>query len=106
MSIQTPQQISRHVLEDPPSGEVIDAGVGSCVRLSFRRRVGGSRWQVADRPAHLVPIEENGHDFAFLVFGPEGSPGGGAGGTLRLVRQRTGRPESPEVRHLTVVVTD
>jgi hypothetical protein len=106
VSIGTQQRISRHVLEDPPSGEVIDAGVGSCVRVRFRRCVGGSRWRVTDRPAHLVPIEESGHDFVFLVFDPVASGSADSSGALRLVRQRTGRPDSAEVRHLTLVVTD
>lgn len=105
MSVGQQQRISRHVLEDPASGQVIDAGVGSCVRVSFRRHLGDSRWQVLDRPAHLVPIEENGHDFAFLVFGPEQPALGPVGSTLRLVRQRSGRPDSSEVRCLTVTVS-
>lgn len=105
MSIGTKQRISRHVLEDPVSGQVIDAGVGSCVQLSFRRRLGASRWQIVDRPSHLVPIEDNGHEFAFLVFGPEEPELGPGGSTLRLVRQRSGRPDSPEVRCLTVTIS-
>lgn len=103
--IETPRRISRHVLEEPASGQVIDAHVGSCVRLSFRRRVGGSHWRVTVRPTHLVPIEDDGHDFVFLVFDPEASDPGVAGSTLRLVRQRTGSTDPTEVRSLTVTVT-
>ena len=106
MSVATQQQrISRHVLEDPVTGQVVDAGIGSCVRVSFRRGIGDSRWQVAQRPPHLVPIEENGHDFSFLVFEPSGADQGPADRTLRLERRRTGRPDSPEVRFLTVTVS-
>lgn len=104
MSIATKQRITRHVLEEPASGQVIDADVGSCVRLSFRRPLGDSRWRIADRPSHLVPIEENGHAFEFLVFSPERPDAGPLGSTLRLVRQRSGRPGTLEVRCLTVTV--
>ncbi|WP_244930656.1 hypothetical protein [Nocardioides sp. W7] len=102
MSIATKQRISHHVLEDPASGQVIDAGVGSCVQLVFRRRLGASRWHVAERPSYLVPIEDDGHVFSFLVFGSEELTT--AEGTLRLVRQRSGRPDSAEVRCLTLTV--
>lgn len=101
MSITTSQRISRHVLEDPPSGLVVDAEVGSCVQLIFRRRAGTSRWQVADRPAHVVPIEETGHEFVFLLF----PPARGDSSVLRLVRRRTGASDSSEVRDLTLTVT-
>jgi len=99
------QRISRHVLKDPATGQVVDAGVGSWVQVSFRRGIGASRWRVAERPPYLVPIEENGHDFSFLVFGPSGPDQGPSARTLRLERRRTGRPDAPEVRCLTVTVS-
>ncbi|WP_182525078.1 hypothetical protein [Nocardioides dongkuii] len=99
---QTTHQVTHHVVKDPASGEVISADVGSWVRLSFRRRLGLSRWRVADRPAHLVPIEENGHDFSFLVFGPGRADA--TAGMLRMVRERDGRPGSAEVRSLTLTI--
>jgi hypothetical protein len=105
VSFTISQRISRHVLEDPVTGQVVDAGVGSCLRVSFRRGLGTSRWRVADRPSYLVPLEEGDHDFSFLVFEPSGSEPGPADRTLRLVRQRVDRPDTAEVRCLTVTVS-
>lgn len=104
MSVATQQRITSQVLDDPVTGQVVEATVGSCVRLRLRRSLGSSRWQVAERPSYLVPIEGEGHDLVFLVFGPPDDAGPGAGTTLRLVRHRSGRPEAPDVRCLTVVV--
>ena len=91
-----------HVLTEPASGQVIDLPVGACLELKFRRpRLGLSQWHVEDRPPHLVPLQDTGHGFRFLVFG--GSEGGA--GALRLVRRRTERAELCEVRDLTVLVS-
>ena len=74
---------------------------GSRLEVRFRRRgLGLSRWQVADRPAHLLPLHEGDHGFHFLVFqGQEQGPQ-----PLRLVRSRVDRPGSREVRDLVVLV--
>ncbi|HTW16187.1 MAG TPA: hypothetical protein VMF51_13715 [Nocardioides sp.] len=103
MSIATKQLISHHVLEDPASGQAVDARVGDCVQLVFRRRLGASRWRVAQRPSYLVPIEDDGHVFSFLVFGS--AELASSGDTVRMERQRSGRPDSVEVRLLDVAVT-
>ncbi len=104
MTVATQQRIPPLVLDDPVTGQVVEAPVGSCLRLRLRRSLGASRWQVAERPSYLVPIEGGGHDLVFLVFGPPEGDGPGVGATLRLVRHLSGRPDSPDVRELTVVV--
>lgn len=89
-----------HVLTEPVSGQVIDLPVGACLELQFRRpRLGLSAWHVEDRPSHLVPLQDTGHGFRFLVFSGTGA------GALRLVRRRTERAELCEVRDLTVLVS-
>jgi hypothetical protein len=89
-----------HVLRDPRPGEVVRLPAGTQLEVRFRRRgLGLSRWQLADRPGHLVPLEEGDHAFRFLVFtGPDRAH------RLRLVRSRVDRSEPPEVRDLTVLV--
>lgn len=92
----------QHVLTEPASGEIIDLPVGACLEVKFRRpRMGLTKWHVEDRPSHLVPLEDTGHGFRFLVFG--GHEGGT--GALRLVRRHTERAETREVRDLTVLVS-
>ena len=94
-------RIQHRILRDPKAGEVVRVAPGSRLELRFRRRgLGLSRWQVEDRPAHLLPLEEGDHGFHFLVFrgeaeGPQ---------PLRLVRSRVDRPGSSEVRDLVVLV--
>jgi hypothetical protein len=97
MSIDT----QHRVLRDPKAGEVVRVAPGSRLELRFRRRgLGLSRWQVEDRPAHLLPLEEGDHGFHFLVFhGDQDGPH-----PLRLVRSRVDRPGSSEVRDLVVLV--
>lgn len=104
MTVATQQRNTPLVLDDPVTGQVVEVPVGSCLRLRLRRSLGVSRWQVAERPSYLVPIEGGGHDLVFLVFGPPEGDGSGAAATLRLVRHLSGRPDAPDVRVLTVVV--
>lgn len=97
MSVRTPYRI----LRDPKPGQVVRLPAGSRLEVRFRRRgLGLSRWQVEDRPAHLVPLVEGDHGFHFLVFqGQDDRPQ-----PLRLVRSRVDRPGSGEVRDLLVSV--
>ena len=89
-----------YVLADPESGAVVRLPVGTRLELTFQRRgLGLSRWQVEDRPGHLVPLEQGDHGFQFLVFSDQGSRH-----PLRLVRSRPDRPGRTEVRDLTVLV--
>ncbi|HEU5036127.1 MAG TPA: hypothetical protein VFT70_03925 [Nocardioides sp.] len=89
------------ILRDPRPGEVVRLPAGSRLEVRFRRRgLGLSRWQVEDRPAHLVPLSVDDHGFDFLVFqGEDDRPR-----PLRLVRRRVDRPGSSEVRDLLVQV--
>lgn len=89
-----------HVVHDPAPGQVLSVPAGARLALQFRRGLGLSRWQVADRPGCLLPLEEGPHGFLFLVFGA----GAGEEHTLRLVRRRTDRSGPGEVRELTVRV--
>ena len=97
MSMSAPYRI----LRDPKPGQVVRLPAGSRLEVRFRRRgLGLSRWQVEDRPAHLVPLAEGDHGFQFLVFqGQDDRPQ-----PLRLVRSRVDRPGSGEVRDLLVSV--
>ena len=97
MSIRTQHRI----LRDPKPGQVVRLPAGSRLDVRVRRRgLGLSRWQVEDRPAHLVPLVEGDHGFSFLVFqGQDDRPQ-----PLRLVRSRVDRPGSGEVRDLLVAV--
>jgi hypothetical protein len=93
-------RIQRHVLRDPKAGEVVRLQAGTHLEVQFRRRgLGLSRWQVEERPGHLVPLEEGDHSFRFLVFS-----GSDHTRPLRLVRRRVDRPGPSEVRDLMVVV--
>ena len=90
-----------HVVQDPQPGLALDLSAGSRLAVRFRRRgLGLSRWEVVDRPAYLLPLEEGPHGFLFLVFD--------AGVTddrpLRLVRRRIDRSGPGETRELTVRV--
>lgn len=90
-----------HVLRDPKPGQLVRLAAGSRLEVRFRRRgLGLSRWEVEDRPAHLVPLEVGDHGFYFLAF--RGS--GDRPEPLRLVRSRVDRPGSGEVRDLLVQV--
>jgi hypothetical protein len=89
------------ILRDPKPGQLVRLPAGSRLEVRFRRRgLGLSRWQIEDRPAHLVPLEEGDHGFHFLVFaGQDEQPQ-----ALRLLRSRVDRPGSAEVRDLIVLV--
>lgn len=90
-----------HVLRDPRPGELVRVPAGSRLEVRFRRRgLGLSRWQVEDRPGHLLPLRSDDHGFCFLVF----RSGTGGPAPLRLVRRRVDRVESPEFRDLLVQV--
>jgi hypothetical protein len=96
-----PKHAALHVLQDPQPGQVLTVPAGTRLAVRFRRRgLGLSRWQVVDRPGHLLPLEEGDHGFLFQVFGSEDS----GEQPLRLVRRRIDRPGSGEVRDLTVLV--
>ncbi len=96
-----PHRFTSHTLQDPQGGQVLTVEPGTRLEVKFRRRgLGLSRWQVVDRPPHLVPLEEGDHGFLFLVFGGESSDTR----PLRLVRRRVDRPGSDEFRDLTVRV--
>jgi hypothetical protein len=98
MSVNT----QHHLVCDPEPGDVVHIPPGTHLEVKFRRRgLGLSRWQVEDRPSYLVPLQEEDHDFSFLVF----SAGETAQRALRLVRSRPDRPDFGEVRDLTVLVT-
>jgi len=97
-----PHRFTSHTLQDPQAGQVLRVEPGTRLAVRFRRRgLGLSRWQVIDRPAHLVPLEEGDHGFLFLVFGGDRT----GEQPLRLVRRRVDRAGSDEVRDLTVLVS-
>lgn len=89
-----------HIVHDPQPGHELTVPPGTRLALRFRRRgLGLSRWEVLDRPGHLVPLEETPHGFLFLVFDAAGDDR-----PLRLMRRRVDRAETGEVRDLTVRV--
>ena len=91
-----------HVVQDPRPGQLLTVPAGSRLALKFRRRgLGLSRWEVVDRPGHLLPLEEGPHGFLFLVFDADATDGQ----PLRLVRRRVDRSEPGELRDLTVQVS-
>jgi hypothetical protein len=97
----TRHRLQRRVVYDPESGHVLTVPPGTQLEVCFRpSRLGISRWQVEDRPGHLVPLEEGDHGFRFLVFDPAAQ----AGRPLRLVRRRVDSSGPSEVRDLTVLV--
>ena len=90
-------QRTAQVLRDPSHGHVVTVPTGSQLAVRFPAGLGISRWRIADRPGHLVPINEGHHEFLFVVFGTdEPLP-------LRLVRYRADGEEHVEERHLYVV---
>ncbi|GAA4372751.1 hypothetical protein [Nocardioides caricicola] len=96
-----PHRFISHTLQDPQPGHVLTVQPGTRLEVKFRRRgLGLSRWQVVDRPPHLVPLEEGDHGFLFLVFGGEHT----GEQPLRLARRRVDRAGSDEVRDLVVRV--
>src|SRR4051794_19716021 len=91
-----------HVVQDPQPGQHVTVPAGSRLALRFRRRgLGLSRWEVVDRPGHLLPLDEGPHGFLFLVFDAEAT----GDQPLRLVRRRVDRSGPGEVRDLTVRVS-
>jgi hypothetical protein len=99
----SPTRASVHVVQDPRPGDALTVPAGCRLALRFRRRgLGLSRWEVVDRPGHLLPLEEGPHGFLFLVF--EADDAGGPQ-PLRLVRRRIDRTEPGETRDLTVRVS-
>lgn len=104
----TPGTIARgrtvHIVHDPQPGQRLTVPAGSRLAVRFRRRgLGLSRWQVLDRPGHLLPLEEGPHGFLFLVF--DADTGSGQEQPLRLVRQRVDRSGPGEVRDLVIRVS-
>jgi hypothetical protein len=86
------------VLSDPPPGTIVELSAGSHLSLRFRRRLGPSRWHLADVPGHLVSLVATGHEFQFLVFGCADGPV-----PLRLERRHPDREIAHEVCELLVV---
>ncbi len=87
-----------NVVTDPAPGVVLSTPAGSYLQLRFARKgVVLSEWRIADRPGHLLPIDEDNHAFTFLVFGDEEPR------PLRLARYRLDRTEPTEERELFVV---
>lgn len=100
MSVTT-KPAPTQVLQDPQPGHVLTVTPGTRLAVKFRRRgLGLSRWQLVDRPGHLLPLEEGDHGFVFLVFGPDDTDPR----PLRLVRRRIDRAGYDEVRDLVVLV--
>lgn len=90
-----------HVVHDPQAGLQLSVPAGCRLAVRFRRRgLGLSRWQVAERPGYLLPLEEGPHGFLFLVF----DTGDLTEKPLRLVRRRVDRSGPGEVRDLTIRV--
>jgi hypothetical protein len=85
------------VVSDPPPGTIVELAAGSQLALRFRRRLGPSRWHLADLPGHLLALAQNGHEFQFLVFGADGPV------PLRLERRHPERDIAHEVCELLVV---
>lgn len=89
-----------HVISDPRSGQVLDVPVGARLAVKFARRgLGQSRWRIAERPAYLVPLTDEGFDFDFVVFEGEGEEYA----PLRLERFRPDRDGTTDERELYVV---
>jgi hypothetical protein len=86
------------VLSDPPPGTIGELSAGSQLSLRFRRRLGASRWHLADLPGHLLSLVATGHEFQFLVFGCVDGPV-----PLRLERRHPEREIAHEVCELLVV---
>ena len=86
------------VLTDPRPGTVVELAAGSQLAVRFRPPLGASRWRVAARPPHLVPLAEGGSGFQFLVFGgPDGTT------PVRFERRHPERDIAHEVCELLVV---
>ena len=91
-----------HIVHDPEPGQRLMVPAGSRLAVRFRRRgLGLSRWQVLDRPGHLLPLEEGPHGFLFLVFDADD----GSEQPLRLVRRRVDRSGPGEIRDLVIRVS-
>jgi hypothetical protein len=87
-----------HVISDPRSGQVLDVPVGTRLAVKFARRgLGQSRWRIAERPAYLVPLTEEGFSFDFVVFEADDAA------PLRLERFRPDREGTSDERELYVV---
>lgn len=95
-----------HVVQDPQPGAALTVSAGSRLAVRFRRRgLGLSRWEVVDRPAYLLPLEEGPHGFLFLVFDTGATADTTRDMPLRLVRRRIDRSGAGELRELTVRVS-
>ena len=89
----------RHVLiGDPRPGTIVELSPGCQLGIGFRRRLGPSRWHIAELPGHLVPLAVGSHTFQFLVFGCHDSAR-----PLRLERRHPEREFVHEVCELLVV---
>lgn len=98
MAMTTAVAPTVNVVSDPATGDVLTAEAGTYLQLRFARKgIVLSEWRIADRPGHLLPLDEGDHAFTFLVFGD------GAPQPLRLARFRTDRSEPSEERELFVI---
>ena len=94
-----PTYDDRHVvITDPRPGTVVELSAGSQLAVRFRPPLGESRWQVAARPPHLVPLAEGASGFQFLVFGNAESTT-----PVRFERRHPERDVAHEVCELLVV---
>lgn len=83
---------------DPRPGTVVELEPGGRLAVTFRPRIGASRWQVTDADSRLVPLADGGHEFQFLLFGGLQRPT-----RLRFERRHPERDMAHEVCELTVV---
>lgn len=83
---------------DPRPGTVVELEPGGRLAVSFRPRIGASRWQVTDADSRLVPLADGGHEFQFLLFRGLERPT-----RLRFERRHPEREMAHEVCELTVV---
>ena len=86
------------VVGDPRPGTIVELSPGSQLGVGFRRRLGPSKWHIAELPGHLVPLAVGSHTFQFLVFGALDSSR-----PLRLERRHPEREFVHEVCELLVV---
>ena len=93
----------RHVvLSAPRPGTIVELAPGSQLSVRFRRRLGVSRWHVAELPPHVLTLAASDHEFQFLVFGSDASSEAGTA-QLRFERRHPARDMAHEVCELVVI---
>lgn len=93
-----PQTDRIMLVSDPSPGTVVELNPGAQLGLRFHKGLGASRWHIAELPAYLLPLSQDGHEFQFLVFGCTGSSG-----VLRMERRHPEREFVHEVCELRIV---